>query len=399
MEPLRGKKIILGLSGGIACYKGVELMRLLQRAGADVRVAMTRNASWFVGPLTFEAISGNPVFTEMFASGREDPMRHVTWAEQADAAVIAPATGNIIGKLANGIADDCLTTLMLAVTAPRFICPAMNTHMYENRAVQRNLDVLEKDGYTIVEPGEGELACKAVGPGRLADPERIFTRIYDRFLPGDYSGSKVVVTAGPTREFIDPVRYISNPSSGKMGYAVAKAAAGRGADVTLVSGPTGLEAPYGVRMVRVLTAGEMAEAVFARADDADVIIKVAAVSDYRAVETWQHKVKKDEDRLTLELARTTDILAGLGVRKKPGQILAGFAAETRDLEKNAVSKLESKNLDLIAANLVGGEDSGFESNTNRIRLFYKDGASEELPLMDKEAAAHILLDRISALRV
>ncbi|MFO7931166.1 MAG: bifunctional phosphopantothenoylcysteine decarboxylase/phosphopantothenate--cysteine ligase CoaBC [Thermodesulfobacteriota bacterium] len=399
MEPLRGKKIILGLSGGIACYKGVELMRLLQRAGADVRVAMTRNASWFVGALTFEAISGNPVFTEMFASGPEDPMRHVTWAEQADAAVIAPATGNIIGKLANGIADDCLTTLMLAVTAPKFICPAMNTHMYENRAVQRNLDVLEKDGYVIVEPGEGELACKAVGPGRLADPERIFTSVYDRFLPCDYSGRKVVVTAGPTREFIDPVRYISNPSSGKMGYAVAKAAAGRGAEVILVSGPTGIEPPYGVRTERVLTAGEMAEAVFAQSDDADVIIKVAAVSDYRPVETWQHKVKKDEDRLTLELARTTDILAGLGERKKPGQILAGFAAETRDLEKNAVSKLASKNLDLIAANLVGGEDSGFESSSNRIRLFYKDGASEELPLMDKEAAAHILLDRISALRV
>lgn len=397
MEPIKGKKIILGVSGGIACYKSVELMRLLQRAGGDVRVAMTSNAARFVGQLTFEAISGNPVFADMFAGGTDDAMRHVTWAEQADAAVIAPATGNIIGKLANGIADDALTTLMLAVTAPKLICPAMNTHMYENRAVQRNLDVLEKDGYIIVEPGEGELACKAVGPGRLADPGRIFGCVYDLFLPRDYFGKKVVVTAGPTREPMDPVRFISNPSSGKMGYALARAAAGRGGHVILVSGPTCLDAPEGVRRVEVSTAGEMAEAVFAESDDADVIIKAAAVSDYRPVSAAPHKVKKNEEELTVELARTTDILAELGGRKKPGQVLAGFAAETRDLEKNATAKLAAKNLDLVAANLVGGEDSGFAAETNLIRLFYKNGDSEELPLMSKEEAAHLILDRITAL--
>ncbi|MFW6011725.1 MAG: bifunctional phosphopantothenoylcysteine decarboxylase/phosphopantothenate--cysteine ligase CoaBC [Desulfosalsimonas sp.] len=397
MKPVDGKKIILGVSGGIACYKSVELMRIFQRAGADVRVAMTCNAARFVGPLTFEAISGNPVFLDMFAVHMDDAMRHVTWAEQADAAVIAPATGNIIGKLANGIADDALTTLMLAVTAPKLICPAMNTHMYENRAVQRNLGVLEKDGYIIVEPGEGELACKAVGPGRLAEPERIFGFVYDLFLPRDYFGKKVVITAGPTREPMDPVRFISNPSSGKMGYALAKAAAGRGAHVILVSGPTCLDQPEGVRRVQVTTAREMADAVFAESDDADVIIKAAAVSDYRPVSAAPHKVKKGEEDLTVELARTTDILAELGGRKKEGQILVGFAAETRDLEKHATAKLASKNLDLIAANLVGGEDSGFGADTNLVRLFYKNGNPEELSLMSKDEAAHIILDRIAEL--
>ncbi|MBS3808817.1 MAG: bifunctional phosphopantothenoylcysteine decarboxylase/phosphopantothenate--cysteine ligase CoaBC [Desulfobacterales bacterium] len=397
MEPLSGKNIILGVSGGIACYKSVEIMRLLQRAGAEVRVVMTRNAAEFVAPLTFEAISGHPVFTDMFLSGSGDAMRHISWAENADAAVIAPATGNIIGKLANGIADDALTTLMLAVTAPKLICPAMNTHMYENRAVQRNIDGLEKDGYIIVEPGEGELACKAVGPGRLADPERIFNFIIDVFLPKDYFGKHVVVTAGPTREPMDPVRFISNPSSGKMGYAVARAAAGRGAHVILVSGPVSLDPPAGVHKVQVSTTQEMAEAVFAEAENADVIIKVAAVSDYRPTEAAPHKVKKDSETLSLKFEKTTDILAELAGRKKTGQILVGFAAETRDLEQNAAKKLAAKKLDLIAANLVGGDDSGFETDTNRLRLFYKNGTSEELPLMDKEEAAHLLLDRIVAL--
>ncbi|MFP3980462.1 MAG: bifunctional phosphopantothenoylcysteine decarboxylase/phosphopantothenate--cysteine ligase CoaBC [Desulfobacterales bacterium] len=397
MEFLENKRIILGVTGGIACYKSVELMRHLQRAGADVRVVMTRNAGWFVGPLTFEAISGHPVFTDMFDSNRDEPMRHISWAENADAAVIAPATGNIIGKLANGLADDALSTLMLAVTAPKLICPAMNTHMYENRAVQRNLEQLEADGYIIVEPSAGELACKAVGPGRLADPERIYSRIVDVFLPNDYFGKKVVVTAGPTREPMDPVRFISNPSSGKMGYALARAAAGRGAHVILVSGPTEIEVPDRIHHVRVETTQEMAEAVFAEADSADMIIKVAAVSDYRPVEVARHKVKKGRQRMTLELEKTTDILATLAERKRAGQIRVGFAAETRDLEENATAKLAAKKLDMIAANLIGGADSGFRSDTNHIRLFYKDGKSEQLPLMDKEAAAHVLLDRIITL--
>ncbi|MFW5902125.1 MAG: bifunctional phosphopantothenoylcysteine decarboxylase/phosphopantothenate--cysteine ligase CoaBC [Thermodesulfobacteriota bacterium] len=397
MESLENKRIILGVTGGIACYKSVELMRHLQRAGADVRVVMTQNAGWFVGPLTFEAISGHPVFTDMFDSNRDEPMRHISWAENADAAVIAPATGNIIGKLANGLADDALSTLMLAVTAPKLICPAMNTHMYENRAVQRNLEQLEADGYIIVEPSAGELACKAVGPGRLADPERIYSRIADVFLPNDYFGKKVVVTAGPTREPMDPVRFISNPSSGKMGYALARAAAGRGAHVILVSGPTEIEVPDRIDHVRVETTQEMAEAVFAEADSADMIIKVAAVSDYRPVEVARHKLKKGQQRMTLELEKTTDILATLAERKRAGQIRVGFAAETRDLEENATAKLAAKKLDMIAANLIGGADSGFRSDTNHIRLFYKDGKSEQLPLMDKEAAAHVLLDRIITL--
>ncbi|MBS3754618.1 MAG: bifunctional phosphopantothenoylcysteine decarboxylase/phosphopantothenate--cysteine ligase CoaBC [Desulfobacterales bacterium] len=397
MEFLSNKRIILGVTGGIACYKSVELMRHLQRAGAEVYVAMTRNAGWFVGPVTFEAISGHPVFLDMFESKREEPMRHISWAENADAAVIAPATGNIIGKLANGIADDALSTLMLAVTAPKLICPAMNTHMYENRAVQRNLEQLEADGYIIVEPSAGELACKAVGPGRLADPERIYSQILDVFLPNDYFGKKVVVTAGPTREPMDPVRFISNPSSGKMGYALARAAAGRGAHVILVSGPTEIVLPDRIHHVRVQTAQEMAEAVFAEADSADMIIKVAAVSDYRPVEVARHKVKKGKERITLELEKTTDILAALAERKRAGQILVGFAAETRDLEENATLKLAAKKLDMIAANLIGGADSGFRAETNHIRLFYKDGKSEQLPLMDKEAAAHVLLDRIITL--
>ena len=248
-----------------------------------------------------------------------------------------------------------------------------------------------------MEPSAGELACKAVGPGRLADPERIYSRILDVFLPNDYFGKKVVVTAGPTREPMDPVRFISNPSSGKMGYALARAAAGRGAHVILVSGPTEIEVPDRVHHVRVETAQEMAEAVFAEADSADMIIKVAAVSDYRPVEVARHKVKKGQERITLELEKTTDILAALAQRKRAGQILVGFAAETRDLKENAVAKLAAKKLDMIAANLIGGADSGFRTDTNHIRLFYKDGKSEQLPLMDKEAAAHVLLDRIITL--
>ncbi|MCU0601024.1 MAG: bifunctional phosphopantothenoylcysteine decarboxylase/phosphopantothenate--cysteine ligase CoaBC [Desulfobacterales bacterium] len=349
---ISGKQIVIGVCGGIAAYKSVELMRLFQKAGANVRVVMTKNAASFVAPLTFEAISGQPVFLDMFEAGSENSMRHISWADEADAVVIAPATANMIGKLANGIADDALSTLMLVATCSKFICPSMNTHMYENRAVQRNLDMLQSDGHVIVEPGEGELACGAYGPGRLADPEYIFQRVVQCFYPKDFKGKKVLVTAGPTREPIDPVRFISNPSSGKMGYALAEAAAARGAGVTLVAGPTGLSDPIGVNMIKVQTAMEMADAVFGAAKGVDVIIKVAAVSDYRPVEKAAHKIKKDQDKLTLSLERTQDILAELGRRKKR-QVLVGFAAETRDLEKYALKKLKEKNLDMIAGNIVG----------------------------------------------
>lgn len=394
MKMLSGKNIILGVSGGIAAYKSVELLRLLQKAGAAVKVAMTKNAARFVGPLTFAAISGHRVFMDMFSGESDEPMWHISWAEAADAVVIAPATANIIASLANGIADDALTTLMLATTAPKLICPAMNTHMYENRAVQRNLDILQSDGFIIVEPGDGELACGAYGPGRMAEPQTIAGQVAACLYPKDFKGKKVLVTAGPTREPIDPVRFISNPSSGKMGYAVARAAAARGADVVLVSGPANLAAPAGVRIIRVGTAAEMASAVFENAGDADIVIKVAAVSDYRPVATAGHKIKKAQDKMVLELEKTEDILAELGRRKRPGQVLVGFAAETEDLEKNAMNKLRAKNLDLIAGNVVGDAGSGFEADTNRITLYDAQGRREEMPLMDKDAAAHHLLDRV-----
>ncbi|PIP38764.1 MAG: bifunctional phosphopantothenoylcysteine decarboxylase/phosphopantothenate--cysteine ligase CoaBC [Desulfobacterales bacterium CG23_combo_of_CG06-09_8_20_14_all_51_8] len=395
MKPISGKQIVLGVCGGIAAYKSVELLRLFQKAGADVKVVMTENAQQFVGSMTFEAISGHPVFREMYGGNPDAQMRHIAWAEAADAVVIAPATANIIGKLANGIADDALTTLMLAVTAPKIICPSMNTHMYENRAVQRNLDVLEGDGYVIVDPGEGELACGSVGAGRLPEPEYIFDRVAGVFSPKDFKGKRVLVTAGPTREFIDPVRFVSNPSSGKMGYAVAKAAADRGADVTLVSGPTGLETPFGVRRVDVVSAAEMAEAVLARMNDADIIIKVAAVADYTPMEKANYKIKKTDGGISVSMERTVDILVELG-RRKTHQILVGFAAETQDLKKNALEKLKRKNLDMIAGNLVNDSSSGFNSDTNKLNFFYKDGSMEELPEMDKEAAAHVMLDRITS---
>jgi len=398
MTQLKGKEIVLGITGGIAAYKSVEVLRLLQKAGADVRVVMTRNAEWFVGRMTFEAISGHPVFIEMFGEQSDPHMRHIFWAETADAVVIAPATADIIGKLANGIADDALSTFMMAVTAPKLICPSMNTHMYESPAVQRNLQTLQNDGYTIVAPGAGELACGTVGAGRLPEPEQIVESVGNSFLSKDYKGRRIVVTAGPTREPIDPVRFVSNPSSGKMGYAVARAAASRGAEVVLVAGPTAFPDPPGVRVVRVGTASEMAQAVFNEMDAAQAVIKVAAVSDYRPVEAATQKMKKNSDELVVKMEKTEDILESLGQKKK-NQVLVGFAAETEDLEKNAVDKLKRKNLDLIVGNLIGAPDAGFESDTNRMKFFFRDGSVEDLPLMDKDEAAHVLLDRIGALNI
>ena len=398
MTQLKGKEIVLGITGGIAAYKSVEVLRLLQKAGADVRVVMTRNAEWFVGRMTFEAISGHPVFIEMFGEQSDPHMRHIFWAETADAVVIAPATADIIGKLANGIADDALSTFMMAVTAPKLICPSMNTHMYESPAVQRNLQTLQDDGYTIVAPGAGELACGTVGAGRLPEPEQIVESVGNSFLSKDYKGRRIVVTAGPTREPIDPVRFVSNPSSGKMGYAVARAAASRGAEVVLVAGPTAFPDPPDVRVVRVGTASEMAQAVFNEMDAAQAVIKVAAVSDYRPVEAATQKMKKNSDELVVKMEKTEDILESLGQRKK-NQVLVGFAAETEELEKNAVDKLKRKNLDLIVGNLIGAPDAGFESDTNRMKIFFRDGSVEDLPLMDKDEAAHVLLDRIGALNI
>jgi phosphopantothenoylcysteine decarboxylase/phosphopantothenate--cysteine ligase len=390
---IENKNIVLGISGGIAAYKSAELLRLYIKAGASVRVIMTQNAQAFVGPLTFEALSRQSVCTNLFEKSGNASIRHIEWAEKADVVVIAPATANIIGKLANGIADDALSTFMLAVTCPAILCPSMNTHMFESSAVQRNLEMLRSDGYFIIDPESGNLACGTTGPGRLPEPEDIFDRTVCYLTPKDLKGKKLLVTAGPTREPIDPVRYISNPSSGKMGFAVATAAEYRGAEVTLITGPSNLLSPNNVRVIRVNTAQEMAQAVFEYTEYSDIVIKAAAVSDYRPANRSEQKIKKQADQLVLSLEKTRDILKEIG-KNKNGKILVGFAAETEHLERHAQQKLVEKNLDIIVANIVGYPDSGFDADTNTVTLFYKDRAKEDLPKMTKQEVANLLLDRI-----
>ncbi|MFO7666331.1 MAG: bifunctional phosphopantothenoylcysteine decarboxylase/phosphopantothenate--cysteine ligase CoaBC [Desulfobacterales bacterium] len=393
MRYLKDKNIVLGVSGGIAAYKGAEILRLIKKEEAVARVIMTANATSFVGPLTFEALSGNPVCTSLFEKGGNASIRHIEWAKEADAVVVAPATANIIGKIACGIADDALSTFLLAVKSPVLICPSMNTNMYEKISVQRNINILKKDGYLIVEPDAGELACGTTGYGRLPEPENILDRLASCLTPKDYRGKRVLVTAGPTREHFDPVRYISNPSSGRMGYAVAKAAEHRGAEVLLVSGPTNLKPPVNVETITTNSAEDMAAAVFDHVKDADIVIKTAAVSDYRPKESAKQKIKKGEEETLLVLKKSEDILLKLG-KNKGSRILVGFAAETENLEKNAKEKLERKNLDIIAGNLLGEKSSGFGTETNKVTLFFRNGDKEILPIMDKESVAHILLDRI-----
>lgn len=390
---IQKKNIILGVSGGIAAYKSVELLRLLVKQGASVRVMMTKNAQWFVGPLTFEALSGQPVCTDLFEKNDDASIRHIQWAEAADAVVIAPATANIIGKLSGGIADDALSTFILAVTCPVIVCPSMNTHMFESRAVQRNLETLRADGHFIIDPESGTLACGTTGPGRLPEPEDIVDRIAYYLSTKDLKDKKILVTSGPTRESVDPVRFISNPSSGKMGFAVARAAEYRGGEVTLITGPTHLPDPNNVKIIRIQTAREMAQAVFENMEHSDIIIKTAAVSDYRPKDPATQKIKKEKGELVLYLERTQDILKEIGMRKKD-QILVGFAAETENLEQHAETKRVEKNLDIIVGNIVGEPSSGFGADTNKVTLFYKDGTQEPLPVMEKDAVAHILLDRI-----
>lgn len=397
IENLKDKTIVLGVCGGIAVYKCVELLRLLQKQGAKIRVIMTRSATEFVAPLTFQALSGEAVFTDLFDKGGDASIRHIRWAEEADLVVVAPATANIIGKMAHGIADDALSTFMLAVQSKIIVCPAMNTAMYESRAVQRNIDILENDGCYIVEPGIGEMACGTSGAGRFPEPRHIVDRIINAMTTKDLSGKRVVVSAGPTREAIDPVRFISNHSSGKMGYALARIAERRGAHVTLVSGPVDLEPPLNVTLVNVTSAEQMKAAFLEEMKQADIGVKVAAVADYRVKHQAEHKIKKTEDSLTIELEKNPDILKCAGQMKKSGQILVGFAAETRDLAENAVRKLEAKNLDMIVGNIVGGR-TGFGSDDNTVTFFYKDGRVESLESMDKENVAHILFDRILTLK-
>ncbi|MEJ2723896.1 MAG: bifunctional phosphopantothenoylcysteine decarboxylase/phosphopantothenate--cysteine ligase CoaBC [Deltaproteobacteria bacterium] len=394
---MKDKNIVLGVSGGISAYKAVEVLRLLVKGGVRARVAMTEHATRFVTPLTFEALSGNKVIWDMWEAGT-GPMDHITWGQEADLIIIAPATANFIGKVAAGLADDFLTTLVIAATAKVLVCPAMNSRMFENPAVQENMRRLRERGYTVMPPAEGDLACGAEGLGRLPESDDIVDQAAFLLAEHDLAGLKMLVTAGATTEAIDPVRYVTNRSSGKMGYALARAAGLRGAEVVLVSGPTHLRPPRNVIFKRVNTAEEMRQAVFEHRGTCDVILKAAAVLDYKPRQPSAHKIKKLEEIQTLELVRNPDILAELGCSKDERRcLLVGFAAETQDLLANASEKLREKNLDMIVANDVSREDAGFEVDTNVVRLIYRDGHLEELPLMTKQEVADHVLDRIKRL--
>jgi phosphopantothenoylcysteine decarboxylase/phosphopantothenate--cysteine ligase len=394
---MKGKKIIVGITGGIAAYKGAELVRLLVRKGAHTRVAMTLNATRFVTPLTFETLSGNKVIWDMW--GREGTtIAHISWGQEEDLIIIAPATANFIAKMAHGIGDDFLSTMVLAATAKILVCPSMNTHMFSNPAVQNNLMLLRERGYTVMEPGEGQLACRTEGPGRLPEPEEIVEQALILLSQQDLLGLRVLVTAGATAEPIDPVRYITNRSTGKMGYSLAKAARRRGASVVLVSGPTTLSPPQGVKFCGVKTAGEMLQAVLDHRPESGIIIKAAAVSDYRPRHEAEQKIKKGAESLSIELVKNPDILAQLGSTKEDFPcLLVGFAAETEDLLKNAKEKLRAKNLDMIVANDVSRNDAGFETDTNIVKIIYRDGKVEDSPLMTKEEVADLVLDRVKTL--
>ncbi len=392
---LKDKKVILGVSGGIAVYKAVELLRLLTKAGAVVHVIMTRAAREFVAPLTFQTLSSNPVHTELFNLISEQEIGHISLADRADLFIIAPATANIIGKLACGIADDMLTTTVMATKAKVLIAPAMNVNMYTNPVYRDNEERLRRLGYLFVPPEKGELACGWEGEGKLAAPETIFEAAVAALTPKTLTGETVLVTAGPTREEIDPVRFISNHSSGKMGYALAREAQRRGGRVILVSGPVSLAPPPGVELVTVESAAEMREAVMARVGGCTVVIKAAAVADYRPLEREQAKIKKQTGELTLRLVKNPDILAELG-RLTERPFLVGFAAETDNLEAGAAKKLEEKNLDMIVANDVSQPDAGFNVDTNAARLLFRDGRMVECPLMSKKELAGLILDYVTA---
>lgn len=394
---MTGKRVVVGVTGGIAAYKSAELVRLLVKSGAETRVAMTAHATKFVTPLTFEALSGNRVVWDMW-SNTTSPMDHIRWGQESDLIILAPATANFIAKMANGISDDLLSTMVLAATAKILVCPSMNTHMFMNPALRHNLRLLKDRELVVLDPSSGELACGTTGPGRLPEPEEILEHALFLLTRQDLSGLKIVVTAGPTIEPIDPVRYITNRSSGKMGFAAARAARMRGADVTLISGPTNLSPPAGVADIRVNTAEEMRKEVLAKSSDCDIVIKAAAVVDYRPSETSAQKIKKGNRPFSLELRPNPDILEELGGRKtKKRRILVGFAAETNDLLSNAKAKLERKNLDMIVANDVTRTDAGFDADTNLVKIIYRDGTVEDLPLMTKQEVADRLLDRIKAL--
>ena len=392
---LQGKTILLGVTGGIAAYKAAYLASALHKQGCIVHVLMTQNATNFINPITFESLTGNKCLVDTFDRNFEFQVEHVSLAKAADLCLIAPATANVIAKMAHGLADDMLTTTVLACQCKKLVSPAMNTRMYENPITQDNLDILRKYGFTIIEPSSGYLACGDTGAGKFPDPEVILEYVYQELAcEKDMAGLHVLVTAGPTQESIDPVRYITNHSTGKMGYALAQNAARRGATVTLVTGPTSLKPPAFVDVVPVTTAQEMFEAVTSRSDAQDIIVKAAAVADYRPSCVYEDKMKKHDGDSNLPLERTTDILQYLGEHRHPGQFLCGFSMETQDVIKNSEKKLTNKNCDMICANSLKTAGAGFKTDTNVITLITEGGAVE-LPIMTKEQAAHRILDELA----
>lgn len=397
---LKGKKIVLGVTGGIAVYKAVDLVSKLRKQGAEVRVVMTEHAQQFVTPLTFKEISGNKVAVSMWNANQEFNVEHIALADWADLFMVVPATANIIAKMAYGIADDLLSTTLLAAHSPAIVCPAMNTHMYENPATQENIAKIKSRGIVVMPPASGVLACGAVGAGRLPETADIVNFVKDFFAKteGDMRGLKVLVTAAGTREPIDPVRYVGNRSSGKMGYSIAQAAAERGAEVTLVTGPSALTPPPNIKVVNVETTQQMMDACLAVYDGCDIVIKAAAVADYRPHDVAAQKIKKKtDDALTVVMDKNPDILKTLGERKK-GQFLVGFAAETQNLIDNAKEKVTKKNLDMIVANDVTMQGAGFGSETNIVKLIFPDGSIKELPQMSKYDVAEELLNTVLRLR-
>ncbi len=394
---LEGKHIVLGVTGSIAAFKIASLASMLKKKKADVTVIMTQNATNFINPVTFESLTGNKCLVDTFDRNFQHSVEHVSLAKQTDVFLIAPASANVIAKAAHGIADDMLTTTLLACQCPKIIAPAMNTRMYQNPIVQDNMKILQNYGMEVITPATGYLACGDTGEGKMPEPELLLEYIIKALKPKDMQGVRVLVTAGPTMEKIDPVRYISNHSTGKMGYAIARAAMMRGAEVTLVSGKTQLEPPMGVRTIDIVSAADMAEVVKGCAEKQDIIIKAAAVADYRPKYAADEKVKKKDEDLVIELERTEDILGYLGAHKRKGQFLCGFSMETEHMIENSRKKLEKKNLDLIVANNLKQSGAGFGTDTNIVTLLAKE-ETIELPIMSKEEVADKLLDHIMARR-
>ena len=395
---LEGKTVLLGVTGSIAAYKIAYLASMLKKQQADVHVLMTRNATNFINPITFETLTGNKCLVDTFDRNFQFQVEHVSIAKKADVVMIAPASANVIGKLAHGIADDMLTTTIMACRCKKFISPAMNTNMFENPIVQDNLKILEHYGYEVIDPAVGYLACGDTGAGKMPEPETLLNYILrECACEKDMKGLKVLVTAGPTQEAIDPVRYITNHSSGKMGYAIAKMAMLRGADVTLVSGRTALTPPPFVRVVPVVTARDMYEAVTSVSQEQDIIIKAAAVADYRPANVYEDKVKKHEEQMSIKLEKTDDILGYLGEHRLPGQFLCGFSMETQNMLGNSRAKLGKKHLDMVAANNLKVAGAGFQGDTNVLTLITQD-EEVSLPLMSKEDAANVILDKILSIQ-